>query len=139
MGIIGLVGLFTLTLAMPAVADHGQFTATGTVTAGNPATFLTGGVSEIFGECDPNSSFNGVDGIWYDIQGFGAHTATLTMNPDADFDAYWYDETCTFIEDFTMAQNSIGVTETAPVPATARFVVVDMFLGTNGTFTLTIN
>lgn len=123
----------------PAVATHGEvFTATGTVSVGNPITSVTGGVTENFGACDPASSQNGVDGIWYDIQGFESHTATLTMDSDADFDVYWYDATCTFIDDVGMAQGFLGETETALVPATARYAIVDMFIGTDGTFTLTI-
>lgn len=137
--IVAVVGLFALSVASPGMATHGPtFTASGTVAVGHPATNVTGGITENLGSCDPESGFNGLDGRWYDITGFGDHTATLTLDANSDFDAYWYDASCTFIDDSGMAQGFVGETETAPVPTNAKFVIVDLFLGANGTFTLKI-
>lgn len=138
-GIILLAGLFALSLTAPATATHGPtFTASGTVAVGHPATNITGGVTENLAACDTASGLNGVDGRWYDITGFGAHTATLTMDANSDFDAYWYDASCTYIDDSGMAQGFLGATETSAVPDAAKYVIVDLFLGANGTFTLKI-
>ena len=137
--LIGLTGLLVLSIAAPATAGHGpQFTATGTVLVGDPASAVIGGVTENVAPCDPGSAANGVDGIWYDIQGFGVHTATLTMDSTADFDIYWYDESCQFIDDVTMAANFVGETEMGTVPFDARYAVVDLFIGGAATFNLTI-
>lgn len=128
---ISLSGVLALSLAGPAMAFHG-FKATGTVTAGSLLVHVT----ETVAPCDEESSFNGVDGHWYDIEGFGGHNATLTMDAEADFDAFWYDESCDLIDDNGMAQKDLGETERALVPNGANFVIVNLFVGANATFTL---
>jgi hypothetical protein len=136
--ILGLTGLLVLSLSLPAGADHAVFTRTDTVTVGNPASAEVGGVTEIVAPCDPAAPENGLDGIWYDIQGFEAHTATLTMGANADFDGWFYDASCTYIVDSSLAHGFFGTTETAPVPAGAAYIIVDLYAGANETFTLTI-
>lgn len=137
--VLCLAGILTLLVAMPAGAAHGPtFTASDNISVGNPASSTVGGVTENLASCDPASGYNGLDGIWYDIQGFASHTATLTMGSNADFDAWWYDDTCAFIDDASMAQGFLGTTESAPAPANARYVIVDLYAGGNESFTLTI-
>jgi hypothetical protein len=60
------------------------------------------------------------------------------VDANSDFDAYWYDANCDWIDDAGMAQGFVGATETAPVPDNAKWVIVDYFFGANGTFTLKI-
>jgi hypothetical protein len=136
--ILGLAGLVVLSLAMPATAKHATFEKSGSARVGHPLVGFTGGFTENAAACDPAAAENGIDGVWYDITGFGAHTATLTVDANSDFDVYWYDDTCTWIDDSGMAQGFVGETETAPVPGNAKWVIVDYFFGANGTFTLKI-
>lgn len=136
--ILGLAGLLALALSTPAMADHATFSKSGSATVGNPLASVTGGVTENVASCDPAASENGFDGVWYNVAGFGDHTATLTVDPNSDFDAYWYDASCSYIDDTSMAQGFVGATETAPVPTAAKYVIVDFFFGANGTFTLKI-
>lgn len=138
LGILGLAAILALLLAMPAQARHATFSANGSARVGHPLVGFTGGATEILAACDPAAAENGIDGVWYDITGFGDHTATLTPDANSDFDAYWYDDTCTWIDDSGMAQGFVGAVETAPVPANAKWVIVDYFFGANGTFTLSI-
>lgn len=147
---------FVVTTATPATADHGQFTATDTVMVGNPGVVTYGlwtpaHITNQFARCDPESDLNGLDGVWYDIAGFGGHTATLTMDPHALFEVHWYDERCRFT--YTGGLDSpwlcagvcvsgdpreLGKTVTAVVPDDARFAIVDLYYGADATFTLTI-
>lgn len=145
-----------VTTAAPATAEHGQFTVTETVTVGNPGVVTYGlwtpaHITNQFARCDPDSDLNGLDGVWYDIDGFGGHQATLTMDPDSLFEVHWYDESCRFT--YTGGLDSpwlcaglcvsgdpreLGKTVTAVVPEDARFAIVDLYYGANAAFTLTI-
>lgn len=147
---------FAVTTAAPAAAEHGEFTATEAVMVGNPGVVTYGlwtpaHITNQFARCDPDSELNGLDGIWYDIDGFGGHTATLTMDPDALFKVHWYDESCkfTYTGDLESPWLCVGVcvsedprdlgkTVTGAVPEDARYAIVDLYYGADATFTLTI-
>lgn len=138
--LFGAVALLLVASAVPGGAGHAAFSEDGTILG--PPGLLT----EILAACDPASPLNGVDGIWYDITGFGGHTAILTPGEDTtDVDAWFYTADCTFIDDDSMAQEFIppfsetGGVEAAAVSFDAAFLVVDLFFGAGGTFTLTIS
>lgn len=145
---------FAVSTAAPAGADHGEFTATGTVEVGNPrhagALYYGVGiggprVTRALAPCDPTSDYNGVDGYWVDIEGFGGHEATLTMDPDAQFDIAFRNETCTWTgvpkpwPGPIVLPLRLGETVTVTVPEDARYAIVDLFYGADATFTLTIS
>lgn len=141
-----IVSLLLVASALPGGAGHAVFSEDGTIAAPNPSSPFTGGATEKLAACDPASPLNGVDGIWYDITGFGGHTAILTPGEDTtDVDAWFYTADCDFIDDDSMAQEFIppfsetGGVEAAAVSFDAAFLVVDLFFGAGGTFTLTIS
>lgn len=147
---------FALAAAAPAAAEHGRFTVTDTVKVGNPGVVTYGlwtpaHITNQFARCDPDSELNELDGVWYDIDGFGGHTATLTMDPDSLFKVHWYDESCTYTYTGDLERpwlcvglcvsgdpRELGETVTAEVPADARYAIVDLYYGADATFTLTI-
>jgi hypothetical protein len=134
-----LIAAAVVAVAVPALGRADTQTYTGTITVGNPASAVTGGVAETIDFCDPSGSTNGIDGKWFDIGASDAtRNATLTTDPTLDGDVYFYDVGCQLIGDFDMATVGPGSPEAGVVPATAEFVVVDGFLGT-GAFTLSID
>lgn len=151
--VVAAAGL-AVTTAAPATAEHGQFTVTETVRVGNPGVVTYGlwtpaHITNQFARCDPESDLNGLDGVWYDIEGFGGNQATLTMDPDSLFEVHWYDESCTYtgaLESpwlcvavcLTEDPREMGETVTATVPEDARYAIVDLYYGADATFTLTI-
>lgn len=124
-----------------AGAAHAEATvlAKGEIVVGNPVGALVGGVSEIMAVCGGDESFNGIDGIAFDVpptlRGTGAKLVTVG-DTALDADVYWYDSGCNLIEDYAMAEVAV-VNENGTVPAEAVFGVVDLVLGAQADVTLT--
>jgi hypothetical protein len=146
--------------ARPAAAGHGgEFTATGTVAVGNPHVTYYGvwtpaNITDQFARCDPDSEYNGLDGMWLDIGGFwtgagaqdrAGHTAVLTMDPDTQFAVSWYDEDCRYTGEIRPwpgpvdPPSGLGETIVEELPSDARYAIVMLRYGADATFTLTLS
>lgn len=121
-------------LVLPtAVAASTTFS--GTITAGHPATGVGVGVTELGAACDTEADLNGVDGHWFDVAAYDGWTFVLTMDATLDADVWFYDASCTPIDDGSGAKGIIGVQETGKVPSNAAYAIVNGYAGT-GSFTL---
>lgn len=130
-----LGALALLLIAAPAVSAQ---TYSGSILVGHAVTGLAGGATEIFEACTPDGELAGVDGVWFDIGTGDNRTFALTMDSTLDADVYFYDAGCSYISDYSGAQNFLGEAEAGIVPEGARFAIVDGFAGT-GAFELTIS
>lgn len=113
--------------------------ASGTIAVGNPLGLATGGVSEMFGACTDDTTFNGIDGIPFVVPVEVLNTgATLATSGAAaiDADVYWYDAACALVDDYSMAVTG-EADEAGTVPDTAAFGIVDLIIGADATITLT--
>lgn len=113
--------------------------ASGEITAGNPVSAVVGGISEIVAVCGGDESFNGIDGIAFDVpaavRNTGARLVT-TGQYAIDADVYWYDAECALIEDYEMAELGTA-NENGIVPGNAIYGVVDLTIGAEAKITLT--
>lgn len=134
LAVAGLIAAFGGT----AHAD-GTVLASGPIIVGNPNGAALGGLSEMIGLCGGDESFNGIDGIAFDVPVDVVNTgATLVTAGSAaiDADVYWYDGGCELIEDLSMA--SLGEADEAGiVPENAVYGAVDLILGADAHVTLT--
>ncbi|HEX9823345.1 MAG TPA: hypothetical protein VGB51_02995, partial [Actinomycetota bacterium] len=113
--------------------------------AGNPLTSQLGegGVSEILGECDPNSPADSVDGFAVPIpaekRGDG-HVFRAVGTSEAgeyDIDVWFYDSSCALLSDGHLNTEAgipgavpvLKPDEQGPIPAAAAFAYVDLARG----------
>lgn len=136
LGVAAAAAASMLVLGGPASASHtAEFT--GTILVGNPMTGIVGGVTENVEGCSPGGATEGLDGVWFDIAGFGGGTGVLTNADTLDGDVWFYTAGCGFINNAAMAAKGLGETETGAIPEAAAYAVVDGFVGT-GDFTLSL-
>lgn len=108
---------------------------TGSVLSG-----LTEGEFTVVNECASMPMSQGLDGYVVELPAeFQLGTATLqVLGADAtgmyDMDAYFYDAACGLMDGVSLTE---GADPAGGVPAGAKWVMVDLFVGANATFDLT--
>ncbi len=124
----------------PAGAQTG-FAAEGDIAGSNPLTSDRGGVTEneFVETCSAEPASQGADGWVVELPesfatGGALATATGESAAEYDLDLAFYDAECVFIEQAATA----AVDESAPLPPTTRFVVVNQFIGADTHFCLVV-
>lgn len=140
-----LVALAALA-AMPAArADEPRFEQVGHITAPNPASKLTGSITEQLNPCGVGhpelGDLTGLDGWWIELPAWAPDSeATLTFDA-LDMDVWFYDEECTLVA--SDADSRAGGMATTPavedgtvvrrergsIPTAARYAVVNLAAG----------
>lgn len=151
---VAIAALAPLAIMAPAEAEHDVFTATGTISTGNPRHagaiyYGVGGpptrVTYTQARCDPASEYNGVDGYWVQVSGFDGHTATVTGEPDAQLDITFVTPECEWNGPLkawpgpVVSPTRLGEQVTFDVPAYTGWVLVDLYYGYDEPFTLTVS
>lgn len=120
------------------VANH-NFDESGIVPLGTPLIWEGVGISEALAACDPGSPFNGLDGMWFEIDGFAGHEFTLTMDDGSDYDIFFYDDGCNRIEGVGDCFMDLGLvapfdcyTEEGEVPEGTAYTLVHNYVGVGG-------
>lgn len=113
----------------------------GHATLGTPAQVST------LDACDsPEGDFTGIDGQYVDLgeghEGWAGLLEGGDINGDpilgaADFDMYFYTADCDSIDDSSMAANAGD--EFGFIPETARYAFVNLFVGAEADWTLTLS
>lgn len=131
-------------LGGPSFAHAAPTVLTGSALVGNTATYSGApGVTEALAACSPDDAdFNGIDGQWFSVADYAGMSATLRATDGnasvQDVDAYFYTASCDYIDDMAFAQNLPGDPEAGVIPSDAGFVCVDLSVGANATFELSI-
>lgn len=137
---IGAALLLLMFVSGNAVAGHGQFDEDGLVPLGTPVIHETGlGISAELAACAPDTEFDGIDGKWFNIDGYGEHEFTLTMDAGADYDIFFYNSGCGPTGSVGNCFMDLGVpdlfdcaTEVGTVPADSAFALVHNYAGVGG-------
>jgi hypothetical protein len=122
-----------------AVAPAARAATSGHIDVGNPTTGVGApGVTELLDACIVDGDFAGVDGQWFAVGAGKAITVDLGGGATGaeDLDVYFYDSTCGYIADSSMATG--GTSESGTSPAGTAFMVVDLFSGADASFEVTI-
>lgn len=105
------------------------------------------GVSELFAPCAAgydqlHEPSDGMDGQWFEIEGLGGYPAVLSATgqnaPMQDLNAFFYRADCTLLTDYSMAKKGPGAPEEGLVPWNAAWAVVNLAVGGNAAFEMTI-
>lgn len=131
--------LTTVLMAIPygSSADHQTFNEQGRILIGHSGTASSGdSVGDRFRPCS-GQTIDGIDSVWFALEGFEGHTATLTMDVTLDADAYFADSACHFNRGSLKARG-LGLAETGTIQADTFWVQVAGFQGT-GTFRLVVD
>lgn len=133
-----IVGGALLGAMVPALAFGNP--RSGHIVAGHPATWFVGGVTEIVAPCEENSTFDGIDGVWFNISGSDGLELILIPDLTLDADAWFYDAGCDLLdgEIGVLDEGLIGVPVSGFVPSGAAWVIIDGFAG-SGNFEFTIS
>jgi hypothetical protein len=141
--LLASAALIALGTATGPVTAQEPVSLSGTITLGQPGI----GITETVGECDTASDVQGLDGMWFAIEGHDAWSGRLELPAaETDADVYFYDAECSYIDYSDMAQNFIALgvepvadnSEVGTVPEGAAFAVVNGFVGSQISFTLTL-
>ncbi len=132
-----LLATALLLAAMSSQVGAHADTVQGHIHVGTPLSEITGGVTENVDACTPGGDNEGFDGQWFEVTGGQTVTATLIDGATGveDLDAYFYTAACGPIADTSMATTKVSETGTAP--ATAAFIVVNLWSGAMADFSLT--
>jgi hypothetical protein len=123
-----------------AHAEHGtaDFVRDGHVLIGDNAGYVAIATEAAIG-CEPDAPWQGIDSVLVELPaGSAGHTARLDWAADAitDFDVYFLDAECQLLSDESMVTGDAP--EVGIVPEGAVWAEVDLFLGADADFTLTV-